>query len=91
MTDDTQNKAQLVFPCFFPIKVMGKKHADFEAEIISIVNKHAPNLSEGAIKINESKNGTYISMTITIDAQSKEQLDNIYFDLTACKKVIMAL
>lgn len=87
MTEATQ----LTFPCIFPIKVMGKMDPDFEAEVICIVNKHVPNLSEGAIKLNTSKNANYLSITITIEAQSKEQLDKLYTDLTACKKVIMAL
>ncbi len=81
----------LKFPCTFPIKVMGKKDPSFEMEVIAIINKHVPNLSESAIKINESKSGNYIAMTIIVEAQSKDHLDGIYYDLTACKKVIMAL
>ncbi|MBI3188142.1 MAG: DUF493 domain-containing protein, partial [Gammaproteobacteria bacterium] len=35
--------------------------------------------------------GTYTSITITISAQSKQQLDSIYQDLTACEHVLYAL
>lgn len=82
---------QLTFPCIFPIKVMGKMDFEFEAEVVCIVNKHVPDLPEGAIKMNKSKSGNYLAITITFEAQSREQLDKLYTDLTACKKVIMAL
>jgi len=38
-----------------------------------------------------SKTGKYTSITITITAHSKDQLDAIYLDLTACEHVTMAL
>ena len=84
-------KVELEFPCKFPIKVMGKAIPEFEAAVITIINKHAPNLPEGAITINQSKEGNYTAITIVVDAQSKEQLDNIYRELTSCEYVIMAL
>lgn len=84
-------ESYLGFPCDFPIKVMGKTHKDFEATILTIIRKHSPDLGEGAISIRHSRAGTYISMTVKIPAKSKEQLDNIYQDLTAERLVLMVL
>lgn len=81
----------LEFPCSFPIKAMGLADAEFEARVIELVRKHAPDLGEGAVRSVDSKGGKYLSVTITVQATSREQLDNIYRELTACEQVLMAL
>lgn len=79
------------FPCDFPIKVMGKADDDFDCLVVSIIRNHCPVLQEGAIETRLSSGGKYISVTVTIQANSKSQLDNIYMDLTAESRVLMAL
>ena len=86
-TDDSL----LEFPCDFPIKAMGKATGDFDALVVSLIRRHCPDLREGAVKSRSSKGGRYLSVTVTIQAQSREQLDNIYMDLTAEKRILMAL
>ncbi len=81
----------LHFPCDFPIKVMGKAEEDFDSLIIGLIRKHSPDLREDAVKSRHSKGGRYVSVTVTIQAESREQLDSIYMDLTAEKRVLMAL
>lgn len=81
----------LEFPCQFPIKAMGKNSAEFEALVVALVRKHAPDLGEAAVISRNSKEGKYLSVTITVHATSREQLDNIYRELTACEQVLMAL
>lgn len=79
------------FPCQFPIKAMGMAEEGFDILIVEIVRNHAPDLAEGAIKSRLSQEGKYISITVTVEAESRQQLDNIYLDLTAHEKVLMAL
>jgi len=79
------------FPCQFPIKVMGIASDDFDIIVTSIIKKHVSNLSESEVKSRYSQEGNYVSVTVTIEAESRQQLDDIYFDLTEHKKVIMAL
>jgi putative lipoic acid-binding regulatory protein len=81
----------LKFPCRFPIKVMGRNGDRFEFEVVRIMRRHVPDLAEGAIKSRASRQQNYASITITIEAQSREQLDAIYRDLSACEQVLMAL
>ena len=89
---DTENEETLFeFPCQFPVKAMGKNCVELEAVVIEIMNRHVPDLGEGAIKMRPSSKGTYVSITITIQAQSKAQLDAIYMDLTACELVKYAI
>jgi putative lipoic acid-binding regulatory protein len=81
----------LKFPCDFPIKVMGKAEPGFEAMVVELVSRHSEEVLETAINSRLSKGGKWISVTITLRAQSKAQLDAIYLDLSAHEKVVMAL
>ena len=86
----SEEESLMKFPCSFPIKAMGKSTDDFDLLIVKIVRRHHPDISEGAVKTRPSREGKYISVTVTIEAQSKEQLDNIYLDLTAHERVLVA-
>ena len=79
------------FPCEFPIKAMGKADCNLDIIVVEIVRRHAPDLGEGAIKTRASANGNYLSVTVTVTATSRRQLDAIYQDLVDCEAVIMAL
>lgn len=79
------------FPCQFPIKAMGKNIADFDSIVLTIVREHVADIREGAIKSKLSKEGKFISVTVTIEATSKKQLDAIYQGLTDCPDVMMSL
>jgi putative lipoic acid-binding regulatory protein len=86
-----EEESPLKFPCEFPIKAMGKSDCDLDVIVAGIVRKHAPDLSEGAIKTRASAEGNYISVTVTVNATSRKQLDAIYQALVDCEAVIMAL
>jgi putative lipoic acid-binding regulatory protein len=79
------------FPCEFPIKAMGKACPELEAAVIEIMHRHVPDLGEGAIRLRESGKGNYVSITVTVQARSREQLDAIYMDLTACEHVLFSI
>ncbi len=87
MSEDTL----LEFPCNFSIKAMGLAEGDFDALVVAIVRRHAPDIREGAVTTRPSSNGKYLAVTVTIEATSKAQLDAIYQDLTAHEKVLMSL
>ncbi|MBT4837674.1 MAG: DUF493 domain-containing protein [Methylococcales bacterium] len=88
---NSDDETLLEFPCEFSVKAMGLTSEQFENTIVCIVRKHAADFGEAAVKNRPSKNGKYQSISITITAQSKQQLDNIYQDLTLCPDVIYAL
>lgn len=79
------------FPCRFPIKAVGRASADFDLEVVNIVRRHAPDLGEGAVRASPSRQGNFVSVTVTITATSREQLDAIYRELSAHKAVLMTL
>ncbi len=81
----------LKFPCDFSIKAMGLATPEFDALVVEIVRRHAPDLGEGAVQTRASKGGKYLAVTVTISATSKVQLDAIYQDLTDHELVLMSL
>lgn len=91
MSDESDIDQLFNFPCEFPIKAMGKTCPELEIAVIEIINRHVPDLGEGAVRMRPSSKGRYTSITITILAQSREQLDAIYMDLTACELVEFAI
>jgi putative lipoic acid-binding regulatory protein len=86
----------LKFPTPFPIKAMGRMkgegaNSEFAQQVLAIVQKHAPDFDASTLEMRPSKNGNFVSVTATITAQSKAQLDAIYRELTAHPSVLMAL
>lgn len=90
MTDTTPDNL-IEFPCHFPIKIMGLHCSEFEIAVLEIIRRHSPDLAEDAIRSRPSKGNKYLALTITIVATSREQLDNIYRELSAHELVTMAL
>ncbi len=70
---------------------MGRAADNFDAVVGGIIRKHTPDFSDSTVKSRLSKSGNYVSITVTINARSREQLDNIYLDLTANDLVLVAL
>ena len=91
LMQEPEEDSIMSFPCQFPIKAMGMAEEGFDVLVVSIISKHAPDLSEGAVKSRQSQEGKYISVTVIVEAESRQQLDNIYLELTAHEKVLMAL
>ena len=81
----------ITYPCEVPIKAMGLAHDNFSQVIIEIVRCHVPDLDTSIVTTRPSPNGKYISITVTIMADSRAQLEAIYLDLKACEQVLMTL
>lgn len=86
-----ESETLLEFPCSFSIKSMGHASIDLDLIVVEIVRRHAPDLGEGCVSTRLSKGGKYVSVTVTLEAQSKQQLDAIYQDLTDCEHILMSL
>jgi len=81
----------LVFPCAFPIKVMGRCTSGFEADALEIVRRHVPDFCAEDMRTVASRQGNYLSVTFTIQAHSREQLDALYCELSAGEQMLMVL
>ena len=75
---DAEESSLIKYPCDFPIKIMGKSQNGFTQVALGIVKTHAPDFNDAMMEVRLSKNGTYLSLTCTILATSRAQLDNLY-------------
>ena len=83
------DRSLLEFPCDLPIKVFGRNEPGFRDAALGVVRAH---FGEDA-RIGEqlSRQGNYLSLTVTVRAQSREQMDAIYQALVACDEILMVL
>lgn len=71
------------YPSLFPIKVMGPRVDGFVETMVAIATEHDPGFELSRVQQRDSSGGKYLSVTLTVTATSREQLDNLYRALTA--------
>lgn len=81
----------LEFPCVFPLKIMGKTRDGFAQEVLQVVLRHAADFDSSSMEMRASREGHYISLTCSINATSKAQLDALYRELSAHPGVAVVL
>jgi putative lipoic acid-binding regulatory protein len=81
----------LEVPTDFPLKIMGRAKEGFAQLVHDIVIKHAPDYDGSTMELRPSSAGTYLSVTCTIRATSKDQLDALYRELSAHPDIAMVL
>lgn len=79
------------YPCDFPIKVMGNSKPGFAQAIVEIVQRHAPDFDAATVEMRMSREKKYMSVTATVRAISREQLDALYRELSDHPMVVMVL
>ncbi|MCK5726837.1 MAG: DUF493 domain-containing protein [Thiotrichaceae bacterium] len=75
----------IVYPCDFTVKVMGSSTPAFRRKIIQIAQQHDPAFNETKVKERHSKGNKYLSLSLTIAAKNRAQLDGLYLSLTDCE------
>ena len=86
-----EKESLLTFPCVFPIKVMGRTQDGFAQAVTDVVRRHAPDFDPAALEMRASKQGNWLSVTATVNAVSRAQLDDLYRELVAHPMVKMVL
>ena len=82
----------LTFPCEFAVKAFGKSTPEFVSCVRSLVAQHVEDpIADAQVASKASKDKKYLSVTVTIQARSKAQLDAIYHSLTSEPTVVLAL
>lgn len=79
------------YPSRFPIKVMGAKVDGFVEAVTSIAKHFDPAFDSSSVELRDSKAGNYLGITITINATSREQLDELYRTLSTHPMVKIVL
>jgi putative lipoic acid-binding regulatory protein len=91
MDMSTPTESLIEYPSDFPIKVMGPMHDEFAQTIVEVVVLHDPTFHAGRMEMRPSAKGTYLSLTVTVRATSREQLDNLYRALSSHPMVKVVL
>ncbi len=89
-------ESPLEFPCRFSIKAMTRASGAGESDpavqaVVQAVEQHAGPVETASVSVRDSARGNYRAVTVVIQAESREQLDAIYHELTAMETVLMAL
>jgi uncharacterized protein len=91
MTDSADSSSLINYPSRFPIKVMGAKVDGFVHAVTTIARQFDPTFDAATVELRDSKAGNYLGVTITINATSREQLDELYRTLSSHPMVKIVL
>jgi uncharacterized protein len=86
-----QEPPKIEFPCEYPIKVLGRSSDAYREIIFEVFEQHAPGFDRENIQVKDSAKGTFTSLTITITATGKDQLQALHEDLMATGHVQMVI
>lgn len=97
-SDKTQPPARITdslieYPCEFPIKVFGQTQTQqgFLQAVTEVIAQYDSKFSAASVTMRNSKTSKYVSLTCTVTATSREQLDAIYQSLCDHPLVVMVL
>lgn len=91
LTEIDETPPTIEFPCLYPIKIIGVAVAEFQDIVIAVVERHTGKITEELITVRRSSQQQYVSVTVTIAATGKDQLQNIFEDLKLVEHVKMVL
>jgi hypothetical protein len=81
----------LEFPCDYPVKVMGRRSAEFRAAVLEALAPPDAPAPEVRVEERLSRDGTFVSLTCTLRVESRAELDFLYRRLHATGLVLYAL
>lgn len=85
------SESVIQFPCDFTLKIVGKSEGPFEKIVLSLIKEHFPKTPATHIQKKFSKDKNYLSLSVTVFAKSKIELDALYQALSSTKEVLMVL
>lgn len=91
LSDLPTPESLIEYPSDFPIKIMGVMQDTFAQTMLQLVMEHDPSFHADRMEMRPSSKGTYLSLTVTVRATSREQLDNLYRALSSHPMVKVVL
>lgn len=82
---------KIEFPCDYMIKVIGTAAPDFRDYVVSVVERHAPGISDSDVTVKDSRNARFCSVQLMIIATGEPQLKALFEELKASGRVHMVL
>lgn len=91
ITDINQEPPKIVFPCDYPIKVIGEAHEAFRATVIEVVRRHVESFDETTIELVDSRNGRFVSLRMVIRAEGESHIRGLFDEIKALPRIHMVL
>ena len=88
---DTSSALLIQYPSRFPIKVMGANADGFVHAMVSVARRFDPDFDAATVELRPSRERTYLGVTLTVKATSREQLDELYRTLSSHPMVRVVL
>ena len=82
---------RIVFPCAYPIKVMGENSMRLREDVLAVFTALAEQDPEVGVTERESAGGRFVSLTVTIIATGEPQLTMLHERLLAVPGVKLVL
>jgi uncharacterized protein len=77
------------FPCDYTFKIFGRRSDTFVEKVRAIVAAALGTVPPDAVRVRESSQGRYLSVTVLIRVESRDLLERVYGDLRAEKEVLL--
>jgi len=84
-------ETSIVFPCDYPIKVVGDVRPNFHEEVFNAVAKHDPTMTSDRVSQKTSRKGNYVSISFVMLATGESQLKSLFEDLKEIESVRLVL
>ena len=75
----------------FPVKVMGANVDGYVKAMVEVARRFDPDFDAATVELRPSKGSKYLGVTLTINATSREQLDELYRALSSHPMVKVVL
>jgi uncharacterized protein len=82
---------QIVFPCSYPIRIIGRDGDDFARRVLEVVRIHAGPVTPDDVNLRRSAHGRYVSVAVTLTATGEDQLRALHVDLMKISDVRLVL
>lgn len=91
MSEPTE-KPLIEYPTVYAYKVMGRREDDFHAYVREVFRAVlGAELGDGDITENVSRQGTYVSLTVSVRLETEDQRQKVYAHLHADKRIVYYL
>ena len=91
LPDIPPEESLITYPCAFPIKVMGLQVDGFAEAMVHVAQQFDPAFDASTVESRASSGGRYTGLTLTVNATSRAQLDELYRTLSTHPMVKVVL
>ena len=84
-------RSLIEYPCAYPIKVMGGQVEGFVEAMVQVARQFDAGFDPATMELRPSSGGRYLGLTLTVQATSRAQLDDLYRTLSSHPMVKVVL